>query len=73
MTRNESINYLKKLCCLQSDNYLFNNQVLEECIGRLDEIGFFSDKNSLGNIQFINTFNETNVKNHFNKILRNYK
>lgn len=68
MTRQEAINYLKDLCF----NHV-NTQVLDECIGRLNELGWFSNKDKRGNVKFINSFTKANVKNHFNNILYTYE
>ena len=68
MTRTEAINYLKDLC----SNH-FNTQVLDECVGRLDELGWFSGKDKRGNVRFVNTFTKSNVKNLFNNVLYTYE
>ena len=59
MTRTEAVNYLKGLC----SNHV-NTQVLDECVGRLNELGWFSeeDEDERGNVKFINAFTKANVK-----------
>lgn len=68
MTRPEAVNYLKDLC----SNHV-NTQVLDECVGRLNELGWFSEKDERGNVKFINAFTKANVKHHFNNVLYTYE
>lgn len=68
MTRTEVVNYLKELCSTH-----VHTQVLDECVGRLNEIGWFSDKDERGNVRFINAFTKSNVKNLFNNVLYTYE
>jgi hypothetical protein len=68
MTRSEAINYLKDLCSKHIDT-----QVFDECVARLDELGWFSDRDERGNVKFINAFTEANVRNHFKNVLYTYE
>ena len=71
MTLSEARQFLINLC----GNDSFGKQLQEECLGRLDEVGYFVSKGKFGarKVIFVNEFNQDNLTNHYKTILKTYE